>query len=119
VIETESAAVATTPSHQTIDGSIDLSRPTPSHAEGSNQLGIVSSDDVVVPLAAVEVGMAFAADVVAANGVLLVARGQTATASLVQRIENYWSDFAGELNVRILRSSVTESMVAAGTLNAV
>jgi CheY-like chemotaxis protein len=110
VIEPESSGVATTPSVR----AVNVSRPTPSHAEDSNHLGIVGSEEVVVPLAAVEVGMAFAADVVAANGVLLVARGQTATASLVQRIENYWSDFAGELNVRILRSSVPESVGAAG-----
>jgi hypothetical protein len=74
----------------------------------SNHIRNTAIHEVIIPLSAVQVGMSFAADVVAANGVLLVARGQTATASLVLRIANYWSEFADGLNVRVLSDSVAD-----------
>ena len=55
-----------------------------------------------IRLADVEVGMSFAADVVAANGLLLVARGQDVTQSLLHRIRSSWSDFATKLRVRVV-----------------
>jgi len=56
-------------------------------------------------LADVTVGMVFAADVVSANGQLLIARGQEVTSSLRERIENYWSAFATTTQVRMITSS--------------
>jgi response regulator RpfG family c-di-GMP phosphodiesterase len=43
-----------------------------------------------VPLRDVTVGMVFAFDVVAATGLVLIGRGQAASASLVERIRNHW-----------------------------
>ncbi len=64
----------------------------------------------IMPLADVSEGMHFARDVVAHNGVLLIARGHQVTASLVQRIANSWSHFAGELEVHMVvaRGAVPE-----------
>ena len=56
-------------------------------------------------LADVAVGMSFAADVVGANGVLLVARGQEVTPSLVERIRSYWDGFAATRRVHMLVAS--------------
>jgi response regulator RpfG family c-di-GMP phosphodiesterase len=53
-------------------------------------------------LAEVQVGMTFATDVVAANGILLVARGQEVTQSLVERIWNSWYGFATSLQVSMV-----------------
>jgi response regulator RpfG family c-di-GMP phosphodiesterase len=53
-------------------------------------------------LADVRLGMIFATDVVAPNGVLLVARGQEVTPSLIERIENFWPAFAKSLQVSMV-----------------
>lgn len=45
-----------------------------------------------VRLCDVRVGMVFARDVVAANGLVLIGRGQVATPSLVRRIQSFWLD---------------------------
>jgi response regulator RpfG family c-di-GMP phosphodiesterase len=53
-------------------------------------------------LSDVTVGMVFAADVLSANGQLLIARGQEVTSSLRERIENYWASFATSTQVRMI-----------------
>ncbi|MEO8450555.1 MAG: HD domain-containing phosphohydrolase [Gemmatimonadota bacterium] len=50
----------------------------------------------------VEEGMIFADNVLAADGTLLVARGQEASAGLVSRIQNFWNDLALRGPVRIV-----------------
>ena len=45
-------------------------------------------------LAEVRPGKIFATDVVGANGLLLVARGQEVTPSLLERVRSSWRDFA-------------------------
>jgi len=52
----------------------------------------------------VAVGMVFAADVMSANGQLLIARGQEVTRSLRERIDNYWESFATTTPVRMITS---------------
>jgi response regulator RpfG family c-di-GMP phosphodiesterase len=48
-------------------------------------------DDVIeIRLSDVRVGMIFAFDVAAENGLILIGRGQEATQSLVRRIQNHW-----------------------------
>lgn len=42
----------------------------------------------------VQIGMAFAADLIAADGMLLAARGQEVTRGIVERVWNQWSDWA-------------------------
>ena len=56
-------------------------------------------------LADVQLGMIFATDVVTANGLLLVARGQEVTSSLLERIGNVWYAFATQLRVRMILDS--------------
>jgi len=56
-------------------------------------------------LADVAVGMVFAADVLSANGQLLIARGQEVTSSLRERIENYWASFAKTTQTRMITSN--------------
>jgi len=63
-------------------------------------------------LADVAVGMVFAADVVSANGQLLIARGQEVTSSLRERIENYWSAFASATPVHMITGSHSSRPVA-------
>jgi response regulator RpfG family c-di-GMP phosphodiesterase len=53
-------------------------------------------------LADVRPGMIFAADVVGMNGLLLVARGQEVTPSLIERIRNSWYDFATKMQVNVI-----------------
>jgi response regulator RpfG family c-di-GMP phosphodiesterase len=53
-------------------------------------------------LSQVRVGMVFAADVRAENGMLLVARGQEVGVSLVDRIRHQWQAFAGRCDVSML-----------------
>jgi hypothetical protein len=47
-------------------------------------------------------GMVFAVDVVAPNGLLLIARGQEVTPSLVERVRNNWYRLASAQQVRML-----------------
>lgn len=53
-------------------------------------------------LSQVRAGMVFAADVRAENGLLLVARGQEVSASLVDRIRHQWRDFAAKCVVSMI-----------------
>jgi len=53
-------------------------------------------------LADVTAGMTFAADVLSANGQLLIARGQEVTPSLRERIANYWASFAETTQVQMI-----------------
>jgi hypothetical protein len=53
-------------------------------------------------LADVRPGMIFATDVIGTNGLLLVARGQEVTPSLVERIRNSWSGFATSTTVSVV-----------------
>jgi response regulator RpfG family c-di-GMP phosphodiesterase len=53
-------------------------------------------------LSQVRVGMVFAAEVRAENGMLLVARGQEVSLSLVERIGHQWSGFAAKRMVSML-----------------
>jgi response regulator RpfG family c-di-GMP phosphodiesterase len=55
-------------------------------------------------LADVQLGMIFASDVVTANGLLLVARGQEVTAGLLERIWAVWYSFATNLRVSMILS---------------
>ncbi len=55
-----------------------------------------------IRLADVHLGMIFATDVVSANGLLLVARGQEVTASLLERIRHLWCGFATNLHVSMI-----------------
>jgi hypothetical protein len=55
-----------------------------------------------IRLAQVRVGMVFAAEVRADNGVLLVARGQEVNPSLVERIRHQWQGFAAKYIVSML-----------------
>lgn len=50
----------------------------------------------------VHIGMIFAFDVVAENGLILVGRGQTATPSLVRRIQNHWRDIVLREPARVI-----------------
>jgi len=63
-------------------------------------------------LADVAVGMVFAADVVGANGVLLVARGQEVTPSLAERIRVYWNGFSATCRVTMLVPSGNDAACA-------
>jgi response regulator RpfG family c-di-GMP phosphodiesterase len=53
-------------------------------------------------LSQVQAGMVFAADVRGENGLLLVARGQEVSASLVDRIRYQWRDFAARCAVSMI-----------------
>jgi response regulator RpfG family c-di-GMP phosphodiesterase len=53
-------------------------------------------------LADVQAGMIFASDVVGTNGVLLVARGQEVTSSLLERIWSSWYGFAPTVRVNMI-----------------
>jgi len=53
-------------------------------------------------LSQVRVGMVFASDVHTETGMLLVARGQEVSGSLVDRIRHRWDMFAGKLIVTML-----------------
>jgi response regulator RpfG family c-di-GMP phosphodiesterase len=53
-------------------------------------------------LADVRVGMIFATDVVGANGLLLVARGQEVTPSLLERVRSSWRGFAAVARVNMI-----------------
>jgi response regulator RpfG family c-di-GMP phosphodiesterase len=53
-------------------------------------------------LSQVRVGMVFAADVRSDNGMLLVARGQEVSVSLVDRIQHQWEAFAGKAVVSMM-----------------
>ena len=64
-------------------------------------------------LSHVSKGMQFEDDVISASGVLLVARGQEVTASLVERILHSWSSFAPSLPVRVQRKSMDKDVSTA------
>jgi hypothetical protein len=56
-------------------------------------------------------GMIFDAEVRNERGILLVARGQEVTASVIERIRNHWWTYAGSTRVRmVLRTESTEQM---------
>jgi CheY-like chemotaxis protein len=57
----------------------------------------------IMPLADVTKGMQFADDVIAAGGVVLIARGQIVSHGLVDRIASAWSSFANTMYVRMVR----------------
>lgn len=54
----------------------------------------VPSDEGNIPLSAVAVGMVFAADLLAPDGMLLAARGQEVTAALADRVRFDWDAWA-------------------------
>jgi response regulator RpfG family c-di-GMP phosphodiesterase len=58
-----------------------------------------------LPLSDVEIGMVFVGDVTSPAGILLIARGQDVTPSLLERIRNHWSTFAERQRVRVVRSA--------------
>lgn len=70
-----------------------------SDLRGSDESGSAMQE---MRLSQVRVGMVFAADVRADTGMLLVARGQEVSASLVDRIRHRWDTFAGKLTVTML-----------------
>jgi CheY-like chemotaxis protein len=53
-------------------------------------------------LSDIRLGMVFAVDVVAPNGLLLIARGQEVTPSLVERVRNNWYRLAAAQQVRMI-----------------
>ncbi len=55
-----------------------------------------------VKLADVAEGMVFAADVHGGNGVLLIARGQEVTPSVLQLVRSHWADLASKTCVRVI-----------------
>lgn len=73
--------------------------------------GLTESGAAVREMTLLEVaeGMTFAADVTGDNGMLLVARGQEVTASLVLRIRNSWRDFAATRRVAIIATPAPET----------
>jgi len=55
-----------------------------------------------IPLSSVKQGMVFAIDVTSPVGILLIARGQDVTPSLLERIRNHWAAFADRQRVRVV-----------------
>jgi response regulator RpfG family c-di-GMP phosphodiesterase len=60
-------------------------------------------------LAEVRPGMIFATDVVGANGLLLVARGQEVTPSLLERVRSSWRDFAAITRVSMITGATADA----------
>jgi hypothetical protein len=54
----------------------------------------VGMETLELPLSDVAEGMMFVAEVISPAGILLIARGQNVTRSLLERIRNNWSSFA-------------------------
>lgn len=71
-----------------------------------------ASEIVEMSLAEVRLGMRFAGDVHHPDGMLLIARGQEVTESLLDRIRGYWSSFS-----RSVRVSMIPRATATGTLS--
>lgn len=86
------------------EGAEPLFGDTEHVVEAHHGIGDSGAHVLVMPLSQVDVGMYFADDVRSANGVLLVARGQEVTESLVQRVRNSWSGFAHALRVRVIHA---------------
>lgn len=55
-----------------------------------------------LPLSSVRQGMVFATDVMSPVGILLIARGQDVTPSLLERTRNHWAAFADRQRVRVV-----------------
>jgi hypothetical protein len=53
-------------------------------------------------LSEIEIGMVFAGDVVTSTGLLLIARGQEVTPSLVGRVRSHWQAMASVETVRMI-----------------
>ena len=60
-------------------------------------------------LSDVRVGMVFAFEVAAVNGLILIGRGQEATPSLVRRIQNHWRDMRLREPARIIAKTAARS----------
>lgn len=52
----------------------------------------------------VEIGMVFAEDVIAPNGVMLIARGQDVTQTLLERIQGHWAELGSNNRLRMIVS---------------
>jgi response regulator RpfG family c-di-GMP phosphodiesterase len=61
----------------------------------------VGLETLELPLSDVAEGMVFVAEVMSPAGLLLIARGQNVTRSLLERIRNNWSSFAPRERVRV------------------
>lgn len=88
---------------QTLDGRAGLYDPAALRA--LRMLRQVAASTIVVreiPLSEARVGMVFATDVVAASGLLLVARGQEVTPALRERISGSWTDVPLLRPVRVI-----------------
>jgi hypothetical protein len=83
--------------------SVPATIPTEVPTAASIAVAPVDDSVQIMPLADVSKGMRFAADVVAAGGVVLVARGQVVTSGLLDRIGSAWGSFAHTLFVRMSR----------------
>jgi hypothetical protein len=56
-----------------------------------------------IPLSEVTQGMTLASDVRTPQGLLLAARGQVVTASLLDRVHQHWATFAGTQLIEVAR----------------
>ncbi|HEX3866025.1 MAG TPA: HD domain-containing phosphohydrolase [Gemmatimonadaceae bacterium] len=60
-------------------------------------------DTIEISLSEVEIGMVFVRELRSPAGMLLIARGQDVTPSLLERVRNHWSTFAARERVRVVR----------------
>jgi response regulator RpfG family c-di-GMP phosphodiesterase len=61
-------------------------------------------------LADVRVGMIFATDVIGTNDLLLVARGQEVTPSLIERVRSSWREFAARARVSMITGNAAPTL---------
>jgi response regulator RpfG family c-di-GMP phosphodiesterase len=59
-------------------------------------------ESMELPLSKLELGMVLIRDAYSPTGILLIARGQEVTTTLLQRIENRWASFADRYLVRVV-----------------
>ncbi len=64
-------------------------------------------DTVEIPLSDVTLGMVFVRELLSPAGMLLVARGQDVTPSMLERVKTHWSAFATRERVRVVRHMPT------------
>lgn len=77
---------------ETLHGRVGLYDPDVVAAFGKMRQVTAGADELLeVKLSDVHVGMIFAFEVATENGLILIGRGQEATASVVSRIQNHWS----------------------------
>ena len=73
---------------------------------GNAAAGETTDDVREVRLSDVRIGMIFDTEVVAANGLVLIGRGQEVSPSLLQRIHNHWSELPLKRTPRVIMPPV-------------